>query len=64
MTRKACSVSRAAAADLIFNLTESHAGDDSNDVNVAAFLDLLEMRYTGAALWSARGQRRGGDPKT
>jgi D-alanine-D-alanine ligase-like ATP-grasp enzyme len=48
MTRKACSVSRAAPADLIFNLTESHAGDDSKDVNVAAFLDLLEMRYTGS----------------
>jgi D-alanine-D-alanine ligase len=35
-------------ADLIFNLTESYAGDDSKDVHVAAFLDLLEIRYTGA----------------
>ena len=35
-------------ADLIFNLTESYAGDDSKDVHVAAFLDLLEMRYTGS----------------
>jgi D-alanine-D-alanine ligase len=35
-------------ADLVFNLTESYGGDDSKDVNVAAFLDLLEMRYTGS----------------
>ncbi len=35
-------------ADLIFNLTESYAGDDSKDVHVAAFLDLLEIRYTGS----------------
>src|SRR5207244_9841183 len=35
-------------ADLVFNLTESYAGDDTKDVNVAAFLDLLEMRYTGS----------------
>jgi len=35
-------------ADLVFNLTESYAGDDTKDVNIAAFLDLLEMRYTGS----------------
>jgi len=35
-------------ADLVFNLTESYAGDDTKDVHVAAFLDLLEMRYTGS----------------
>ena len=35
-------------ADLTFNLTESYAGDDSKDVHLAAFLDLLEMRYTGS----------------
>jgi D-alanine-D-alanine ligase len=35
-------------ADLVFNLTESYADDDTKDVNVAAFLDLLEMRYTGS----------------
>jgi D-alanine-D-alanine ligase len=35
-------------ADMVFNLTESYAGDDSKDVHVAAFLDLLEMRYTGS----------------
>jgi D-alanine-D-alanine ligase len=35
-------------ADLIFNLTESYASDDTKDVHVAAFLDLLEIRYTGS----------------
>ena len=35
-------------ADLIFNLTESYAGDDTKDMNIAAFLDLLGCRYTGA----------------
>ncbi len=27
--------------DLIFNLTESYAGDDTKDMNIAAYLDLL-----------------------
>ncbi len=35
-------------ADLIFNLTESYAGDDTKDVNVAAYLELLDKPYTGA----------------
>jgi len=35
-------------ADLFFNLTESYAGDDTKDMNVAAYLDLLGRRYTGA----------------
>jgi D-alanine-D-alanine ligase len=35
-------------ADLIFNLTESYAGDDTKDMNVAAYLDLLGRPYTGA----------------
>jgi D-alanine-D-alanine ligase len=35
-------------ADLIFNLSESYAGDDTKDMNVAAYLDLLEIPYTGA----------------
>jgi D-alanine-D-alanine ligase len=35
-------------ADLIFNLTESYAGDDTKDMNVAAYLDLIGMPYTGA----------------
>ncbi len=35
-------------ADLLFNLVESYAGDDTKDSNVAAYLDLLEIPYTGA----------------
>jgi len=35
-------------ADLVFNLTESFAGDDTKDMNIAAYLDLLGMPYTGA----------------
>jgi D-alanine-D-alanine ligase len=35
-------------ADLIFNMAEAYAGDDSREACVAAFLDLLELRYTGA----------------
>lgn len=34
-------------AELIFNLTESYAGDDTKDMNIAAYLDLLGLRYTG-----------------
>lgn len=34
--------------DLFFNLTESYAGDDSKDMNLAAYLDLLGRPYTGA----------------
>jgi D-alanine-D-alanine ligase len=35
-------------SDLIFNLTESYAGDDTKEMHVTAFLDLLEIPYTGA----------------
>jgi D-alanine-D-alanine ligase len=35
-------------ADLVFNLTESFAGDDTKDMNLAAYLDLLGVPYTGA----------------
>ncbi|HSD71423.1 MAG TPA: ATP-grasp domain-containing protein [Thermoanaerobaculia bacterium] len=35
-------------ADLVFNLTESYAGDDTKDMNIAAYLDLLDRQYTGA----------------
>ncbi len=35
-------------ADLFFNLTESYAGDDTKDMNLAAYLDLLDKPYTGA----------------
>ena len=34
--------------DLVFNLTESYAGDDTMDMNIAAYLDLLGCQYTGA----------------
>ena len=37
-----------AEADLYFNLTESYAGDDTMDMNLAAYLDLLGKPYTGA----------------
>ena len=35
-------------ADLVFNMSEAFAGDDTKEAHVAAFLDLLELRYTGA----------------
>ena len=35
-------------ADLFFNLTESYAGDDTMDMNIAAYLELLDCKYTGA----------------
>jgi D-alanine-D-alanine ligase len=35
-------------ADLVFNLTESYAGDDTKEMNIAAYLDLLGLPYTGA----------------
>ena len=35
-------------ADLVFNITEAYAGDDSKEAHVAAFLDLLALPYTGA----------------
>ncbi len=34
--------------DLIFNLTESYAGDDSGDMNIAAYLELLGRKFTGS----------------
>jgi D-alanine-D-alanine ligase len=34
--------------DLVFNLCESFAGDDTADFKIAAFLELLGKRYTGA----------------
>ncbi|MFQ5790846.1 MAG: D-alanine--D-alanine ligase [Acidobacteriota bacterium] len=36
-------------ASLIFNLTESYAGDDTKDMNIAAYLDLLGKPYTGSS---------------
>jgi D-alanine-D-alanine ligase len=35
-------------AELIFNLTESYAGDDTMDKNIAAYLELLHIPYTGS----------------
>ena len=35
-------------ADFYFNLTESYGGDDTKEMHVAAYLDLLGRRYTGA----------------
>lgn len=36
-----------ARTSLIFNLTESYAGDDTKDLHVAAFLELLGKPFTG-----------------
>ena len=35
-------------ADLVFNLTESFAGDDTKEMNISAYMDLLGIPYTGA----------------
>ena len=35
-------------AELVFNMTEAYQGDDLKEGHVAAFLDLLDLRYTGA----------------
>jgi D-alanine-D-alanine ligase len=35
-------------SDLVFNLVESYGGNDTLDMNVAAYLDLIRRRYTGA----------------
>jgi len=34
-------------SDLVFNLTEAFAGDDTKEMNVSAYMDLLGIRYTG-----------------
>ena len=34
--------------DLVFNLVESYAGDDTMEMHIAAYLDLLGRPYTGA----------------
>ena len=38
----------AADVDLIFNLTESYAGDDTKDIHLAAYLELLGVPFTGS----------------
>jgi D-alanine-D-alanine ligase len=35
-------------ADMVFNLVESYGGDDTKDMNIAAYLDLIGMPYTGS----------------
>lgn len=35
-------------ADMFFNLVESYSGDDTKEMHVAAYLDLLARLYTGA----------------
>ena len=37
-----------ADVDVVFNLTESYAGDDTKDIHIAAYLDLLGIPYTGS----------------
>jgi D-alanine-D-alanine ligase len=34
--------------DVVFNLTESYAGDDTKDIHLAAYLELLGFPYTGS----------------
>ncbi len=34
--------------DLIFNLAESYGGDDTKDLHIPAFMDLIGMHYTGS----------------
>src|SRR6266545_6421865 len=41
-----------AQADLVFNLVESFGDDDTKEPHVAAYYDLLGLRYTGSG---ARG---------
>ncbi|HET9742040.1 MAG TPA: D-alanine--D-alanine ligase [Terriglobales bacterium] len=47
-TDKTLSTLAKSDADLFFNLTESYAGDDTKEMHVAAYLDLLGRMYTGA----------------
>src|ERR1700720_1750221 len=34
--------------DLIFNLVEGYGGDDTKDLNIPAFLELVGLKYTGS----------------
>jgi D-alanine-D-alanine ligase len=34
--------------DLVFNMVEAYEGDDGKEAHVAAFLELLDLRHTGA----------------
>jgi D-alanine-D-alanine ligase len=35
-------------ADLVFNLVDSYGGDDSKDLHIPAFLELIGVKYTGS----------------
>ncbi|HEX7421519.1 MAG TPA: ATP-grasp domain-containing protein [Thermoanaerobaculia bacterium] len=35
-------------SDLIFNLVDSYGGDDSKDLHIPAFLELIGVKYTGS----------------
>jgi len=37
-------------ADLFFNLTESYGGEDTRDLHIAAYLELIGKRYTGGGV--------------
>ncbi len=50
-------------ADLIFNLTESYAGDDTKDMNLAAYLELLDKPYTGAGRTASIWRRTSRSPR-
>ena len=47
-TRQALQEVAESETDLIFNLVESFGGQDGYDTNVAAFLELIGRRFTGA----------------
>ncbi|HEY8130615.1 MAG TPA: ATP-grasp domain-containing protein [Thermoanaerobaculia bacterium] len=34
--------------DLVFNLAESYGGDDTKDLHIPAFMDLVGLKYTGS----------------
>ena len=47
-TRQSLAELAESETDLVFNMVESFAGDDSHDRNVAGFLELLDRRFTGS----------------
>lgn len=47
-TRRALQRIARVDADLLFNLVETFAGDDTKEPHVAAYYDLLGLRYTGS----------------
>ena len=53
--RRSC---RARAPDLVFNLAESFDGKSALESNVAALLNLLDLRYTGSSPAGLIARRR------